>query len=410
MQPYNNENGIKSIRRNFIGLKYKINVQMCRCAVMTMYICGYTIVLRMKLTEITDYLEHFAPLSYQESYDNAGLICGEPDKEIRAALICLDSTEEVIDEAIRKKCDLVIAHHPIVFSGLKKLNGRNYVERTIIKAIKNDIAIYAAHTNLDNVRNGVNAKIAEKLGLKNCKILDPKRGLLKRLITFCPVGQAEQVRAALFAAGCGKIGNYDECSFNSEGIGTFRAGEGANPFVGKIGVRNDEKEIKIEVIFPVFAENKVLKALFTAHPYEEVAYDLIPLSNLNQEVGSGMVGELENGLDEEAFLASLKKLMKAGTVRYTALRKKKVKKVAVCGGSGSFLLENAVRSGADVFVTSDFRYHQFFDAENRIVIADIGHYESEQYTSELFYEILSKKFSTFALHLSEINTNPIKYL
>ncbi|MFL5765458.1 MAG: Nif3-like dinuclear metal center hexameric protein [Bacteroidia bacterium] len=364
----------------------------------------------MKLREITDHIESIAPLSYQESYDNAGLICGDPEMSIKAGLICLDSTEAVIDEAIRKGCNLVIAHHPIVFSGLKKFNGKNYVERVIMKAIKNDIAIYAAHTNLDNILNGVNAKIAGKLGLKNCRILDPKRGLLKRLITFCPPEQAEQVRTALFAAGAGQIGNYDECSFNSEGTGTFKPGSSANPFSGEKGVRNNEKEIKIEIIFPFFSENRILKALFKSHPYEEVAYDLIPLSNSNQEVGSGMIGELEVEMTEMAFLERLKDIMKAGAVRYTALCGKKVRKVAVCGGSGSFLLENAIRGGADIFVTADFKYHQFFDAENRIVIADIGHYESEQYTSELFYEILSKKFSTFALHLSEINTNPIKYL
>jgi dinuclear metal center YbgI/SA1388 family protein len=364
----------------------------------------------MKLKEITDHIESIAPLNYQESYDNAGLICGDPQMEVRAALICLDSTEAVIDEAIEKGCNLVIAHHPIVFSGLKKFNGKNYVERVVIKAIKNDIAIYAAHTNLDNVHNGVNAKIAEKLGLRNCKVLDPKKGLLKRLITFGPQEKAEEIRAALFEAGGGQIGNYEECSFNSEGTGTFKAGEGADPYVGEIGKRHSEKETKIEIIFPAYAESRILKALFKAHPYEEVAYDLIPLGNINQEVGSGMVGELETDMDEKAFLERIKAVMKAGTVRYTALRGKNVRKVAVCGGSGSFLLENAIRAGADVFVTADFRYHQFFDAENRIVIADIGHYESEQYTSELFYEILSKKFRTFALHLSKINTNPIKYL
>ena len=403
------------IRRNFTGLKYKkrcadvqmTDVQITDVRLVYLYIFVFC---NMKLKDITDHIESIAPLSYQESYDNAGLICGEPGMDVKAALICLDSTEAVMDEAIERGCNLVIAHHPIVFSGLKKFNGKNYVERVIMKAIRNNIAIYAAHTNLDNVHNGVNAKIAEKLGLTNCRVLDPKKGLLKRLITFCPHEQAEGVRKALFDAGAGHIGNYDECSFNSEGTGTFRAGAGANPFVGKIGELSREKEIKIEVMYPAYAESRILKALFASHPYEEVAYDLIPLTNANQEVGSGMTGELEKEMTEEAFLGHLKKIMKAGTVRYTAFRGKMVKKVAICGGSGSFLLENAIRSGADVFVTADFKYHQFFDAEDRIVIADIGHYESEQYTSELFYEILSKKFSTFALHLSKINTNPIKYL
>lgn len=364
----------------------------------------------MKVKEITDYLETIAPLAYQESYDNAGLICGDHSMEVTAALICLDSTEAVIDEAIKTGCNMVIAHHPIIFSGLKKINGKNYVERVIIKAIQNNIAIYAAHTNLDNVHNGVNAKIAEKLGLINCKILAPQKGLFKRLITFAPKDKAEDIRKALFLAGAGTIGNYDECSFNSEGTGTFRAGENADPYVGEQGKQHQEKETKIETIYPAYLESKIISALIKAHPYEEVAYDLIPLTNLHERVGAGMIGELPSEVDEMSFLKQLKQVMKADGIRYTALRDKKIKKVAVCGGSGSFLLQNAMQKNADVFVTSDFKYHQFFDAENGIVIADIGHYESEQFTMELFYDLLKEKFNTFAIHLSKINTNPINYL
>jgi dinuclear metal center YbgI/SA1388 family protein len=364
----------------------------------------------MQLKEITDHLESIAPLAYQESYDNAGLICGSSEMDITGALICLDSTEEVLDEAIAIGCNLVIAHHPIVFSGLKKFNGKNYVERVIIKAIRNNIAIYAAHTNLDNVLNGVNGKIAEKLGLINCSILAPQKSGLKKLVVFSPETAAADVRAALFSAGAGQIGNYDECSFNSDGTGTFRAGAGANPFAGEIGKQHREKEVKTEVIYPGHLEGKLLKAMFNVHPYEEVAYDIFSLANSNPYVGSGIIGELREEATEIDFLTGLKSVMKAQSVRYTALRDKKVKKVAICGGSGSFLLPNAIGAGADVFVTADYKYHQFFDAENRIVIADIGHYESEQFTSELFYEILNKKFSTFALHLSKINTNPINYL
>lgn len=364
----------------------------------------------MKLKEITAYLESIAPLAYQESYDNAGLICGDEQMEIRAALICLDSTEAVIDEAISLGCNLVIAHHPIVFSGLKKLNGKNYIERVIIKAIKNDIAIYAAHTNLDNVHNGVNAKIAEKLNLKNCRVLAPQKNILKRLITFGPKENAEDIRSALFLAGAGHIGNYKECSFNSSGTGTFQATEGANPYLGEIGKRFEGEEVKIEVIYPQIIESKVVKALLKSHPYEEVAYDLISLSNPSQQIGAGMIGELEKEMEEEEFLKALKLKMQAGCIRHTALRGKKVKKIAVCGGSGSFLLPVAIGLQADVFITADFKYHQFFDADGHLLIADIGHYESEQYTMELFYEILNKKFRTFALRLTKINTNPIKYL
>ena len=364
----------------------------------------------MKLREITNYFESFAPLAYQESYDNSGLICGHHDMEITGAVICLDSTEAVIEEAIANKCNLVIAHHPIVFSGIKKFNGKNYVERVIIKAIQNNIAIYAAHTNLDNVAKGVNSKIAEKIGLTNCKILAPMYNTLKKLTTFCPDDQAAALRAALFAAGGGAIGNYNECSFNTSGFGTFKAGENTNPFVGEKGKQHEEKETKIELIYPGYLESRLLKALFTAHPYEEVAYDILALDNANNSIGAGMVGELAEELEETTFLKNLKQTMKTDLVRYTALKGKKIKTVAVCGGSGSFLLKNAIAAGADVFVTGDFKYHQFFDAENQIVIADIGHYETEQFTMELFYDILSEKFSTFAIHLSKINTNPINYL
>ena len=365
----------------------------------------------MKLKEITDCLEAFTPLAYQESYDNAGLICGNHNMDIKGALICLDSTEAIIDEAIANGCNLVIAHHPIIFSGLKKITGKNYVERVIIKAIQNNIAIYAAHTNLDNVHCGVNAQIAKKLGLINCKILAPSSNAgLKKLITFCPEANAEAIRTALFVAGAGHIANYDQCSFNTPGTGTFRAGEGTTPFVGKQGQQHRENELRIETIYPQHIESALIKALLKAHPYEEVAYDLVSLTNTNNRIGAGLIGELTSETDEMLFLKQLKTLMNTDSIRYTALRDKKIKKIAVCGGSGSFLLGDAIKNGAELFITSDFKYHQFFDAENHIVIADIGHYETEQFTMELFYDILKEKFSTFAFLITKINTNPIKYL
>lgn len=364
----------------------------------------------IRLSEITMCLEEVAPLAYQESYDNAGLICGDPEMNITGALICLDSTEAVLDEAISMGCNLVIAHHPIVFSGLKKFNGKNYVERVIIKAIRNNIAIYAAHTNLDAVENGVNAVICEKLGLTNTRTLAPAGNLLKKMVVFVPDAHTEAVRNALFEAGAGRIGRYDECSFHVSGTGTFRAGEGSDPFVGELGKRHAEAEQRLEVIYPAHQESRLIAALVKSHPYEEPAFDLLSLTNKHAGVGSGRIGELATEMEEMEFLKQLKTVLKTDCVRYTALRGKKVKKVAVCGGSGSFLLPDALRAGADVLVTADFKYHQFFDAEDRLVIADIGHYESEQFTGELFYGILKKKFSTFALHLSKINTNPIKYL
>ncbi len=366
--------------------------------------------ITMKLKEIVDCIEDIAPLAYQESYDNAGLICGDVNMEIKGALICLDSTEEVIEEAINEGCNLVIAHHPIVFSGLKKFNGKTYIERVIMTAIKNEIAIYVAHTNLDNVKNGVNAKFAEKLGLTNCTTLSPKKDVLKKLITFCPEKDAEKLRAALFNAGAGTVGEYDNCSFNTLGEGTFRGGENTQPHVGKPGDLHREKEYRIETIYPAYLESKVLNALFKNHPYEEVAFDLLALSNSNNYIGSGLIGELPTEKEELSFLKEVGSAMKAEGIRYTALRNKKVKKVAICGGSGSFLLGNAIANGADMFITADFKYHQFFDAEGKIVIADIGHYESEQYTMELFYELLKEKFNTFALLITKTNTNPINYL
>ncbi len=363
----------------------------------------------MKLSLLTAYLESLAPLAYQEDYDNSGLIVGKPDKDVQQALISLDCTEAIVDEAIAKNCQVIVSHHPIVFKGLKKFNSKTYVERVVEKAIKHDIAIYAIHTNLDNVMDGVNAKICETLELKNCRILAPKSGLLKKLVTYVPIDKADQVRNALFHAGAGNIGDYSEVSFNAEGTGTFKGNEFTNPYVGVPGTRHHENEIRIETIYPANIESKLLMALFLAHPYEEVAYDLYNLTNQNQQVGSGMIGELEEEMSEEEFLFVIKQNMQARVIRHTALTGKNVKRIAVCGGAGSFLLKNAITAGADVFVTADFKYHEFFDTEGKLVIADIGHFESEQFTVQLLYDIIQKKFANFAVRLTEINTNPVKY-
>jgi dinuclear metal center YbgI/SA1388 family protein len=366
--------------------------------------------INMKLKELIQSLETFAPPALQEGYDNSGLILGSPEMEITSALICLDSTPDVIEEAIKKGCNLVIAHHPIVFSGLKKLTGRTYIERAILSAIKHDIAIYAIHTNLDNVHEGVNRRIADKIGLTKTRILEPKKGQLAKLTVFVPEKSAETVRQAIFDAGAGSIGNYSECSFGVSGQGTFKAGEHTNPHVGEIGQRHTEAEIRLEAILPVWETSKVIKAMKSAHPYEEVAYDLVSLQNELQTVGSGMIGQLENPEDSLEFLKRLKKVMKTSCVRYTQPHKQTVQKVAVCGGSGSFLLEKAIREGADILVTADFKYHQFFDADGQIIIADIGHFESEQFTIDLLSDWLRSKFPTFASHFTGCNTNPVNYL
>ncbi len=361
------------------------------------------------IKDIVSVLENLAPPVYSESYDNTGLLCGNRDWKCSGALITLDCIEPVIDEAISLGCNLVIAHHPIVFSGLKKITGSNYVERTIIKAIKNDIAIYAIHTNLDNVYQGVNFKICEKLGLKNTLILQPKRGVLSKLVTFCPKDKSAQVLDALFAAGAGEIGNYSECSFNLDGTGTFQANDKADPYVGEKGKRHYEPETRIEVIFESIKESSVMSALRKSHPYEEVAYYLTKLENEYQSVGSGMIGEFEKPVSQPEFLKMLSNAFNLKVIRHTAITNTEIMKVAVCGGSGSFLLKNALSAGVQAFITADFKYHQFFDADGRILIADIGHYESEQFTGEFIANELRKNLPTFALHLTKQHTNPVHY-
>ncbi len=363
----------------------------------------------MKIAAITAYLETIAPPFLQESYDNAGLITGSPSWECTGIITSLDVTEAVVMEAIEKKSNLIVAHHPIIFGGLKKINGKNYVEKTIIAAIKNDIAIYAIHTNLDNVLEGVNGRMADKLGLINRRVLQPKNNTLKKLFTFVPVEFAEKVRNAIFEAGGGQISDYSECSFNTEGQGTFKPGEGTNPFSGNIGERKLENEVKIEVIFPVWKERVILAAMIKAHPYEEVAHDIIALENRQDIVGSGLVGELPEPLDETAFLQMVKERFGLSMLRHTPLVGKMVWTVALCGGAGSFLIGPAIGAGAEFYISSDIKYHEFFDANDRLVVADIGHYESEQFTIDLLLDLLSEKFPNFAIQKTGVKTNPVQY-
>ncbi len=363
-----------------------------------------------KIKDVIASLEEVAPRGLQESYDNSGLLTGDPSDEVTGALITLDTTEQVVQEAIDSGCNLIISHHPIIFKGLKSLTGKNYVERTVIMAIRHKIAIYAIHTNLDNVRQGVNMKIAEKIGLQKLSILSPKKGALRKLVTFVPLPQKDAVTEALWNAGAGNIGNYDQCSFQIKGTGTFRPNEEANPSIGTALQYEQVTEVRLEVLVPAVHEKNILNALKESHPYEEVAYYLSAVENENQDVGAGMIGELPEIMEPDAFLALLKNNMELTTIRHTKPVGKYVKKIAVCGGSGSFLLEQAKRSSADVFITADMKYHEFFDAEDALMIADIGHYESEVFTKELIYDILSKKFTKFALQLSRIVTNPISYL
>jgi dinuclear metal center YbgI/SA1388 family protein len=364
----------------------------------------------MKIKDITQHLESLAPLSSQESYDNSGLLVGNQETEVTGVLISLDCTEKIVEEAKEKGCNLIISHHPIIFGGLKKLTGQTYVERVVEKSIRYGIALYAIHTNLDNYQYGVNFKIGQRLGLSQMKVLAPAQNTLNKLVVYAPISHKELVLNALFCAGAGKIGNYDECSFSSVGNGTFRPLLNAHPTIGELNELTQLDEARIEVLVSKHRIQTVLTALFEAHPYEEVAYDLVPLLNKNQFEGAGMIGDLPEEMDTVDFLNKLKLNFSCGIIRHTELVKKRIKKVAFCGGSGFFLLKNAIQSGADIFITGDVKYHEFFDADGSIILADIGHYESEQFTSDLIADQLKEKFTTFAVHLTENNTNPINYL
>jgi len=363
----------------------------------------------MNIGQVARYLETLAPAVLQESYDNAGLLTGDPSWPCSGILCALDATPQVVEEAIHRGANCIVAHHPIIFGGLKKITGKNYVEKSVILAIRHDIAIYAIHTNLDNLLSGVNGRIADRLGLINRKVLSPKPGLLMKLFCFVPVAHLEKLRSAIFEAGAGHIGNYSDCGFVADGTGSFKAGEGADPFVGEIGKLHEEKESRFEAVFPSYLLNAVLNAMRENHPYEEIAYDVVSLANPVPDIGSGLVGELPHSMTEAAFLELLKSQFGLKVVRHTALTGKPVRKVALCGGAGSFLISNALRANVDFFVTADVKYHEFFDANGQMVIADIGHYESEQFTIDLLQQVLQQKFHNFAVLKTGAITNPINY-
>jgi len=380
--------------KNFIFVKYYFNK---------------TITNHMIIQDVINHLEDYAPLAYAEAFDNVGLLVGDKQNEVTGVLVTLDTLEAVVDEAIEKNCNLIVSFHPIIFKGLKKLTGKNYVERTVLKAIKNDIAIYAIHTALDNHINGVNDIICAQLKLNNRKILIPQAQTIKKLTTYVPKNEAENLRNAIFKVGAGAIGNYNHCSFNVEGVGTFNGNENSNPTIGEKGNTHFEKETQVSITFSKHLESKVIKALHKNHTYEEVAYEITTLENKNQNIGIGKIGELQTAMEETEFFTYLKQNMNVNVIRHSNLLNKSIKKVAVLGGSGSFAISAAKAMGADVFITADLKYHDFFQAENNIILADIGHYESEQYTKNGIVAHLTKKISNFAIILSNINTNPVQY-
>ncbi|MBF26042.1 MAG: Nif3-like dinuclear metal center hexameric protein [Flavobacteriales bacterium] len=364
----------------------------------------------MKLFEISNYLDTRVPLAFQEEYDNCGLLIGNKSSKINSVLISLDCTESVVDEAIRNKHNLIISHHPLLFNGIKKITGSNYVERITEKAIRNNIAIYSMHTNLDNIQGGVSFQIAKRISLQDVKVLKPKTNLLSYLVVYCPKTHTQDIKKALHSVGAGQLGSfYDNCSFVSSGIGSFRPLPGSNSFSGKIGENSYEEEDKIEVIYYSYLQSKVLTALKEAHPYQEIAYSCCSLIN-DSQVGSGVIGTLSKEITLKKFLNYVKKQMNISVIKYTLSHNQdKIKKIAICGGSGSFLLEDAIKNDADVYISSDFKYHDFFNADNKISVFDIGHYESEYYTQHLIYDILKEKFSKLAIHLTSVCTNPVLY-
>lgn len=363
----------------------------------------------VRLKNVIDYFESIAPLSIQEDYDNSGLLTGSNDLEIQSAIICLDCTEAVVDEAISKNINLIISHHPVIFRGLKKLIGNTTTEKILIKAIKNNIGLYSLHTNLDMIFEGVNHIAAEKIGLTNLNILKPQKQLLRKLVTYIPADKAEEVRNAIFEAGAGHIGNYDCCGFNTKGKGSFRALENTNPYVGKLNEKHFENEIRFETIYEVYKETKIMEALFASHPYEEVAYDIYSLENYYSKVGAGIVGELENEEDEIGFMERIKTIFGNVCLRHSNLQGRKIKKVSYCGGAGSFLINDAIKKSSDVFITSDLKYHDFHEAENRILLVDAGHYETEKYSTELISKLICNKFADIKVKITNINTNSVKY-
>ena len=364
----------------------------------------------MKISQIIETLEDFAPLGLQENFDNSGLQVGDISQNVKGILLCLDVTEEVLEEALELDCNLIISHHPLLFKPVKRLTGKTCVERCVIKACKNDLVIYAAHTNIDNAFGGLNFYLAEKLGLQNLRILSPKKDGLLKLVTFVPEAHAESVRNALFGAGAGYTGNYDFCSFNVSGEGTFRAGEQAHPFAGDLHELHTEPEVRIETILPVQKKSAILRALLAVHPYEEPAYDFYPLANEWDRAGSGVVGELPYPENEEVFLQGLKTVFKLQSLKHSPFTGREIREVALCGGNGAFLIPDAITYGADVFITGEAKYNDYYDVENRILLAVIGHYESEIITKELFYDIITKKITNFAVHFSTTNSNPVNYL
>ncbi|WP_298951217.1 Nif3-like dinuclear metal center hexameric protein [uncultured Nonlabens sp.] len=362
----------------------------------------------MKIKDVISHLEQLAPRHYAEDFDNTGLLTGDKNTALSGILVTLDCLENVVDEAIEKNCNLIVSFHPIIFSGLKHLQPSDYVRSTVVKAIKNDIAIYATHTALDVTKGGVSYRMAQEMGLNNVKTLLPKSQLIKKMVTYIPSHSFEEVKEALFNAGAGSLGNYTECSFSVSGTGTFKGNEDSNPKIGEKLNRENVKEKMLSITFLPHLESAIKTALIHSHPYEEVSFEISTLENNYQNIGMGTIGELPESLSPEEFLQKTKTVFNTGVVRSSLSRKRNIKKVALLGGSGAFAIKNAIQSGADAYITADLKYHDFFHGQD-ILLCDVGHYESEQFTKNLLHEYLTEKFSSFAVLCAQARTNPVNY-
>ena len=363
----------------------------------------------MKVKEITNAIEAVAPLYLQESWDNSGMQVGNPDSEVTGVLLCTDVREEILDEAIKRGSNLIISHHPLLFRGLKKIVGRTYQERIVALAIKHDITIYCAHTNMDCAVGGVNFKMAEKLGMKNVCVLDPQQGTQRKIVVFVPTEAVAEVEKAMCDAGAGRLGNYDNCSYSMSGEGHYRALDGAEPWAGKVGERHSEPEVRLEMLVHNALCGRVVAAMIKAHPYEEPAFDIIAIENGDKYAGLGVIGDVEPQ-DARAFLEKVKNAFEVETLRYSGILDRNVRRIAMCGGAGAEFAGLAMSKGADVYITGDMKYHEFQGNEERIILVDIGHYESEHFTKEIFYDIISKKNPNFAVDFADTEKNQVNYL
>lgn len=363
----------------------------------------------MKISEITGAIEKYAPLWLQEEWDNAGLQVGDTDREATGAVLCVDATEAIVDEAIDRGVNLVISHHPLLFRGLKRITGRTATERIVAKALKHDIAIYSAHTNMDSAPGGVSWATGRRAGLTAMRTLVPQQGRLMKLAVFVPSAYSNAVSEALWNAGAGRMGNYDRCAYMTDGRGTYRPLPGADPAIGTVGQSHTEAETRIEVVFPTAISGRVVQAMLKAHPYEEPAFDLIPLANDITSAGLGVIGSLKTPMPASEYIAWVKQALGIGAIPYAGDARRMVHRVALCGGAGAEFIGNAIAAGADLYMCGDLKYHDFTTHADSIVLADIGHYESEQCTKEIFYDIIQKNFPNFATYYAEEDKNPISY-